>query len=182
MIGSTIEIHYHRLPDRLQLFRQTLIEEASEYLITYLERAALPRPVRVGERTVLEPDAPVIWFTYPGRWYDIGSFHLADGTFTGIYTNLITPVQIRGTEWSTTDLCLDIWTGVDGAVELLDLDEFDEAVGEGWLEEPLAGRARTEADGLLHLARQGEWPPSHVQEWTLERARARFAEVKGLGA
>lgn len=182
MTGSTIEIHYQRLPDRLQLFRQTLLEQTSEYLITFLEHAILPGPVRVGNQTILEPDAPVIWFTYPGRWYDIGSFHLADGTFTGIYTNILTPVQIRGREWSTTDLCLDIWTGIDRSVELLDLDEFDEAVSEGWLEEPLADRARTEANRLLHLARQGEWPPQHVQEWGLERARARFAEVQNLGA
>jgi predicted RNA-binding protein associated with RNAse of E/G family len=167
---STVEIHYRRLPDREQVFTQTVLEDAGEYVVTLLEAAELERPVEVGSRPVLEPYAPVVWFTYPDRWYDIGRFHLADGTFTGVYANILTPVQMHGSRWETTDLCLDVWYGADGRVEVLDRAEFAEAVDRGWIDEPTATTAREHAEYLVTAARQGVWPPPHVDEWELARA------------
>ncbi|MDP9348291.1 MAG: hypothetical protein M3P24_04000, partial [Gemmatimonadota bacterium] len=85
-----VRIHYRRLPDREQVFEQALVEDAGEYVVTLLESAALRSPVTAGGRVVLEPGAPVVWFTYPGAWHDVGRFHLADGTFTGCYANVLT--------------------------------------------------------------------------------------------
>ena len=94
-----VEIHYRRLPDREQLFRQIVVEDAGEYVVTLLEAAGLTKPVTAGGRTVLEPGAPVVWITYRGRWHDVGRFHLADGTFTGVYANVLTPVAMDGARW-----------------------------------------------------------------------------------
>jgi predicted RNA-binding protein associated with RNAse of E/G family len=165
----TVRIHYHRLPDRVQVFEQELVVDAGAYIVTFLPAAAIPKPVRVGGQVVLEPGSPVVWFTYPGIGYDAGRFHRADGTFTGVYANLLTPVQIRGDSWRTTDLCLDVWAGADGTVEILDEDEFAEAVEQGWIDTPTAEAARAQADALAAEARQGSWPPQHIQHWTLER-------------
>lgn len=170
MTPPLVSIRYRRLPDRETVFRQRLVEDTGEYIVTYLESTELPEPVRVGGRAVLEPGAPAVWFTYPGRWYDIGRFHLADGTFTGCYANILTPVEMDGLEWRTTDLCLDVWAGADGRVELLDEEAFETAVEEGWIDGETEAAARETAETLLLLARQGEWPPEHVREWTLERA------------
>lgn len=167
-----VRIHYRRLPDREQVFEQRLVHDAREYVVTLLDAADLPRPVRVGGRVVLEPGAPVVWFTYPGRWYDIGRFHLADGTFTGYYANILTPVAMSGARWDTTDLCLDVWLGADRRVEILDGAELAEALERGWIDAPTAAAAREHAETLALLARQGEWPPPHVREWDLARARA----------
>ena len=39
----------------------------------------------------------MVWTTYRGDvWHDVGRFHLADGTFTGYYANILTPVGIDG--------------------------------------------------------------------------------------
>ncbi|HEV2149065.1 MAG TPA: DUF402 domain-containing protein, partial [Longimicrobiaceae bacterium] len=146
MAADTVRIRYRRLPDREQLFEQALVEDAGEHVVTLLKAAGLPRPVRAAGRVVLEPGAPVVWFTYRGDvWHDVGRFHLADGTFTGCYANVLTPVGMRGSEWETTDLALDVWSGADGAVEVLDRDEFDEAVRNGWLDAGTAARALAEA-------------------------------------
>lgn len=171
-MSRSVRIHYRRLPEREDVFEQEVLEDAGEYVVTFLPAAALRRSVVVAGRPVLEPGAPVIWFTYPGRWYDIGLFHLADGTPTGLYANLLTPVVMEGDRWETTDLCLDLWRGHDGAVDLLDEEEFEEAVREGWMEPSLAAEARRQASSLLESARLGTWPPAHVFEWSLERARA----------
>lgn len=168
---AEVEIHYRRLPDRVQCFRQIVLERTEEYVVTLLPSAQVRAPVVVGGRVVLEPGSPLVWFTYPGAWHDVGLFHRADGTFTGTYANVLTPVEMAGARWDTTDLCLDVWLGADGAVEVLDADELDHALASGWVTPTLAVRACEEADRLADQARRGAWPPAHVREWTLERAR-----------
>jgi predicted RNA-binding protein associated with RNAse of E/G family len=145
-------------------------------VVTFLDSTELPRPVEVAGRIVLEPGSPVIWFTYPGLWHDLGRFHLRDGTFTGFYANVLTPVVMAGTRWETTDLCLDVWLGADGAVEILDRDDFDDARARGWIDAETARRARDEAEKLARDARAGQWPPGHAHEWDLDRARRRILQ------
>jgi predicted RNA-binding protein associated with RNAse of E/G family len=166
-----IEIHYRRPPDREQVFRQIVVAETDAYVVTLLESAELARPVTAGGRTVLEPGAPVVWITYRGQWHDVGRFHLADGTFTGVYANVLTPVEMDGERWETTDLFLDLWSGADGTLVVLDEDELREAEREGWVGPETASRAREEAAALLEAARRGGWPGPEVHAWTLERAR-----------
>jgi predicted RNA-binding protein associated with RNAse of E/G family len=174
----SVEIHYRRLPDRVQVFRQAILEERPEVTVTFLESAALKRDVTAEKEVILEPGSPVVWFTYPGRWYDIGRFHLADGTFTGFYANIITPPRMDGARWETTDLCLDVWLGADGAVQILDEAEFQLAADSGWIDTATQATAREHAETLAHAARQGAWPPKHVLDWTLERARKRVEELR----
>ena len=134
------------------------------------------QPTMVGGRRVLERASPVVWFTFPGLWHDIGRFHAPDGTFTGYYANILTPVRIErgaGETWHTTDLFLDVFVTPDGKPHVLDRDEFAEAVREGWLEPEQAQRAEAEAERLLEGCEAGSWPPVVAREWTLDRVRAR---------
>jgi predicted RNA-binding protein associated with RNAse of E/G family len=167
----TVAIHYRRPPDREEVFHQRVVAETAEYVVTLLESAVLPRPVVVEGEVVLEPGAPVVWFTYPGRWYDIGRFHLRDGTFTGTYANILTPVQMQVERWDTTDLFLDVWVGRDGTVRVLDEAEFEEAVASEWIDAAVAAAAREHAETLALAARQGIWPPEHVHRWSLDAVR-----------
>ena len=141
----SVTIHYDRPPGRVELFHQEV---------------------------VLEDGSSVVWFTFPGAWHDIGRFHRADGTFTGFYANVLTPVEMDGDDWWTTDLFLDVWLPPDGAPVILDEAELDEAVGRELVERTVAERARLEAEGLQAAAEAGSWPPAVVREWTLERARS----------
>jgi predicted RNA-binding protein associated with RNAse of E/G family len=175
--GETVVIRYRRLPDRETVFEQKMVHDGGDHLVTLLEAAPLDRAVTVRGAPVLEPGAPVVWVTYPGLWYDVGRFHLRDGTFTGWYANVLTPVQVEGTCWSTTDLCLDVWRPADpdGEVALLDEGEFEAAVRREWIDAPTARRALDTAASLRACAEIGSWPLSHATEWTLERARAALA-------
>jgi predicted RNA-binding protein associated with RNAse of E/G family len=177
-IMKTVAIHYRRPPDREEVFQQKVVAETGEYVVTLLEHAMVKQPLVVEGRNVLEPGAPVVWFTYPDRWYDIGRFHLRDGTFTGLYANVLTPVRMSGETWETTDLFLDVWRGEDGLVAVLDEAEFAEAVERNWIDIATATVAREHAETLALAARQGVWPPQHVWEWTLARARRALARAK----
>ena len=175
--GANVTIHYHRPPDRDQLLVQRLVYQDPGVVVTLLESASLSSPLHIAGEPAVEPGAAIVWFTFPGEWFDIGRFHLADGTFTGFYADILEPVVPVGPhEWRAVDLFLDVWLDPRGTVHLLDEDELREALERGWISPETGEAARHEAERILALARAGEWPPPIAREWTLERARAALEE------
>jgi predicted RNA-binding protein associated with RNAse of E/G family len=156
------------------VFEQHLVHDADDVKVTLARYGADPVIV-IGGEVVLEAGADVVWFTFPGLWHDVGRFHRADGTFTGLYANILTPAVLDGAEWDTTDLFLDVWVSPDGRISLLDEDEMEEALDRAWLDAPTAARAREEADQLVAAAAAGSWPPASVHHWTRERCREALA-------
>lgn len=169
-MGSTVRIHYLRPPDRESVYVQRVVHRTPDVVVTYVDRTPIARTLLAGGEIALEPGAPAVWFTFPGAWHDIGRFHRLDGTFTGYYANVITPVEfVAENAWRTTDLFLDVWKRPSRAPMLLDADEFEQALANGWITAAQAAAARAEADRLLEAARGAAWPPPAVLEWTLER-------------
>ncbi len=165
-----VKIHYRRIPDQERIYDQRIVLEREDVIITLSEPLELESPMTLDGNVMLEHGSLALWFTFPGAWHDIGHFHLADGSYTGTYANVLTPPRLDGDRWYTTDLFLDVWWPDGGDVVLLDEDEFDEAFGRELIDHETARRAREEAARLLELAAQGSWPPAVVGEWTLERA------------
>lgn len=171
--AETVRIRYRRPPDREQVFVQEMIHRDDEVVVTFLPRTPLPRPMVRAGLPVLEDGSPVVWFTFPGRRHDIGRFHTADGRFTGLYANVLTPVEMEAPgAWTTTDLFLDVWVGPDGAPSVLDREELAEAVAAGWVDGDTAAGAEAEAACIVEALRRGAWPPAVVEQWTLERVLA----------
>ncbi len=179
---SDVHIYYHRPPDRTDRFVQRLIYDDPWVKITFAERLSLARPLVIDGEVALEDGADAIWFTFPGAWHDIGRFHRADGTLTGIYANILTPCTFEpGGVWHTTDLFLDLWIptpsgrwdpGRRAKPQLLDLDELGRAEVAGWVPSDTAYRARAEAARLVEAAMEGKWPAESVGEWPRERIRS----------
>ncbi|HUP51205.1 MAG TPA: DUF402 domain-containing protein [Longimicrobiales bacterium] len=173
-----VRIHYRRLPDHEEIFDQRVVLERPDVIVTVTGPLDLSGPLCAGEEVLLEPGARAVWLTFPGAWHDIGRFHLRDGTFTGFYANVLTPVDIAapiGGEphvWHTTDLFLDVWLAPGASARILDEDELTEALARGHIDPETAERARAEAERLLALAAAGEWPPPAALEWTLDRIEA----------
>jgi predicted RNA-binding protein associated with RNAse of E/G family len=173
-IPERIRIRYRRPPDREQLFQQKLVAREEGVVVTLIERAPVTRPSVIDGAVALESGSPIVWLSFPGAWHDVGRFHRADGTFTGLYANVLTPVEgLDGSDWTTTDLFLDVWIpAAGGAAHILDEDELAAALECGWVDDATARRARAEARTLVEAAATGAWPPRSAHEWTLERARA----------
>jgi predicted RNA-binding protein associated with RNAse of E/G family len=168
-----VRIHYLRPPDREEVFLQQLVHDDGGVKVTLARGLERTEPVRIDGRVALEHGSDVVWFTFPGAWHDIGRFHTADGGFTGIYANVLTPPVFEpGGVWRTTDLFLDVWIPPDGTTRVLDREEFDAAAQAGWIDEPTRRRALEELERILESAAAGRWPPPVVEAWTLERARA----------
>ncbi len=171
-----VRIHYRRLPDHEQLFDQRVVLERADVIVTLTDPMEMEAPMLIAGAPALERGSRVVRFTFPGCWFDVGRFHLADGSFTGCYGNVLTPPRILGDVWYTTDLFLDVWLPPGGAAALLDEDELEEAIARSHIDRGLAARAREEATRMLTAAAAGEWPPPVVAEWTLERALAACRE------
>lgn len=156
---ASVRIHYHR-PDRgTTVFVERLVRDEPDVKVTLLsDYPGADSYAR--DRLILSAGAPVLWFVFPNLCRDVGRFHLADGTFTGWYTNLRAPIRMEGSEWYCTDLFLDHWLPADGAPgEWLDEDELTAAAEHGLLTDDLLAcvqRERAEVNALIH---GGTWPP-----------------------
>lgn len=175
MTPRPVAIHYRRPPDRVRVYDQLLLLDEPEVKVTLQPATPLEHPLRVGDEVVLEPGSPAVWFTFPGAWHDIGRFHRTDGTFTGLYANILTPPEMResdrgSVEWDTTDLFLDVWLAPGRTARVLDREEFDRARHAGWIDVDTATRALAEVERILTGIERDVWPPRVVEAWTLERA------------
>ncbi len=166
-----VTIHYLRPPDHRQILRQPIIHRNPEVIVTFSRDIRVAAPMRLGGKVVLEAGSDIVWFTFPHLWHDIGRFHTSDGAFTGLYANVLTPVEVLPEHvWHTTDLFLDVWMEPGKAPVLLDEDELEAALEAGALAAETARRAREEAGKILKRAQVGTWPPAVVHEWTREQA------------
>jgi hypothetical protein len=169
---ARVEIHYRRIPDRDRIYDQRVVVEREDVIITLSEPIDLPEPMVHDGVAMLESGSLALWFTFPGAWHDIGRFHAADGRFTGIYANILTPPRMEGPVWHTTDLFLDVWWPDGGSPIVLDGDELQAALEGGLVDHETAASAWAEATRVMERARRGTWPPPVVAEWPLERALA----------
>ncbi|MGW8265310.1 MAG: DUF402 domain-containing protein [Longimicrobiales bacterium] len=169
---SLVHIHYLRPPDREEVFEQRLLLDTPEVKVTLAENVPFDPPIRIHGEVALEKGSDAVWFTFPGTWHDIGRFYRADGSFTGIYANILTPAAFEETGvWRTTDLFLDVWVGRGGVLSVLDEDQLEDAFRRGWVSSDLVQRAQEEVGRIKTRFADGRWPPPVVEEWTLERAR-----------
>jgi len=170
----SVRIHYHR-PDRgTTVFEEHLVLDTPDVKVTLLQ-AYDGREARAGDRVILPAGAPVVWFVFPRLCRDVGRFHLADGAFTGWYTNLRAPMRIEGSDWYCTDLFLDHWLPADGGPGMwLDEDELDAAARAGLVEPAHLPLIAAERAAVTRDLAAGAWPPALAREIDLEEARRRL--------
>jgi hypothetical protein len=96
-------------------------------------------------------------YYYLDRWFNI--FHIADaaGVLKGWYCNVAEPATLDETGVTFVDLCLDLFVHPDGAMMVLDEDEFASATSCAHrVDDP--AQARAALDALMQLARDGMLP------------------------
>lgn len=170
-----VRIYYTRPPNPPDVYDQALVYEDADVSITLTVALDLPSAKVIDGRVAMERGSSIVWFTYPDRWHDIGKCYRRDGSYSGLYANVLTPVRFEaGDIWHTTDLCLDVWLPPGGPPVLLDEDALLASESQGAIDRAQANRARQEAEALIKGARSGSWPPADVNDWGLERALQRI--------
>jgi len=92
---------------------------------------------------------------YSDRWYNVFAvYDRDDGALKGWYCNVTRPATIRDDAVSSDDLALDVWVSPNGAVTVLDEDEFA-ALELGDDERDAARQALTQ---IIERAGRGDLP------------------------
>lgn len=166
-----IRYEYKRLGRGVTVYREWLVLDRPDVKVLLLD-AYEGAEVRHAGRVLLDAGAPIVWFVFPETWHDVGRFHRADGTFTGWYTNVATPVEMRDDTWTASDLFLDHWLPAEGHGVWLDEDDFRDAARSGRLDAATRRRVLNER-ALIELAlARGAWPPPIARDIDLAQARA----------
>jgi predicted RNA-binding protein associated with RNAse of E/G family len=171
-MSPSVRIHYHR-PDRgTTVFVEHLLLDEADVKVTLLADYA-GEDAFAGNTLILSAGAPIVWFVYPGLCRDVGRFHLADGTFTGWYTNLRAPIRMEGADWYCTDLFLDHWQPGDWSPgQWLDEDELNAALKAGLLDAASFDIVQAERAAVNAELTAGTWPPVRAREIDLAAARS----------
>jgi hypothetical protein len=162
---------YTRPPDRVTEYRQELLLDLPRLKISRLEVAVEAEPLRIGLAKV-PPGGSILWFAFPGRWYEVAAVFDATDKLVGHYTNIVHPPDFAPGEWRITDLFLDVWQAPDAEPVLLDGEDLADALAVGAISATDADAARREADAVLASARAGRWPPREVRQWTAADVRS----------
>jgi predicted RNA-binding protein associated with RNAse of E/G family len=165
-----VRLHYHRPGRGTVVFHEDLLVDRPDLKVTLLSEYD-GRAAFAGERVILDAGAPVVWFVFPHLCRDVGRFHLADGTFTGWYTNIRAPARFVGDDWQCVDLFLDHWVPAAGAPSWLDEDEFAAARAANLVSDVDARLVADERATVDRLVTAGAWPPPVAREITLDLAR-----------
>jgi predicted RNA-binding protein associated with RNAse of E/G family len=152
-----ITIEYLRPPDKTAVYRNKLLR-FDERVIVSVGVAHPKIPVIVDGEVVLDTGYPVVWFVFPGEWYDLGKVYDQEKNLKGYYSDIIKPAEISGDTIKITDLFLDLWVSTEGIPTVLDEDEYDEAVKKNWIKQETAIEAREKLDRLIELVHKGFFP------------------------
>lgn len=170
-MAPLVRYRYRRPGKPTTVYEQWLVLDRPDLKVMLLDAYA-GDPLSVAGTTVLERGAAIVWFVFPEKWHDIGRFHRANGTFTGWYTNLTTPIEMSEREWSAGDLFLDLWTPVTGPSVWLDEDEFEAAFKAKRLDAATRRRALNERAIIDLQVSAGQWPPPVARNIDLAQAQS----------
>ncbi|MFQ5890240.1 MAG: DUF402 domain-containing protein [Gemmatimonadota bacterium] len=162
-----MNIEYLRPPGNVSRHRQELLHDGDTVKVTLQPIPPGHGPLRLGGRSVPEGGV-VLWFTFPGEWYEIAAAYDPEGRLLGWYTNIVRPPEIAALSWRIVDLFVDVWQDPSGDARLLDLAELDRARERGWIEPETAERAVAVARRVTESASAGRWPPRRVRRWGLD--------------
>ena len=144
---------------------------ATDGMIVVAHELAPSKPVEHFGEIVMDAGYRAVWFLFKDQPYDVGRIYRPDGTWTGYYVDVLEPVRWKHADPTTlepiVDLFLDLWIAPDGRFEVLDEDEFEEAVARGNLTEQQIDHARSVLQKLIKTTEQGDFPPTVVNEFRL---------------
>jgi hypothetical protein len=159
-----------RPPDR-RMALNTLLLRATDEVIVVAQEALPSKPLHYRDEAVVDRGYWAVWFLFKDRPFDVGRFYRPDGTWTGYYVDVLDPVRWEGADPTTlqpiVDLFLDLWIAPDGSHEVLDEDEFADAVRLGHVTPLQAAHAETVLQDLVEATQQGTFPPEIVRAFRL---------------
>ena len=154
-----------RPPNRRSQFEVELLS-ADERTLVFSHLVHPTKSLVYRGEEVIADGYRAMWFLFKDRPYDIGRFYNLDGRWVGYYVDVLESVRWQGAEAETLepliDLFLDLWIAPDGSYEVLDEDEFEEALHLGHISAAQGAHARRVLDDIVDGVRSGTFLPDMV--------------------
>lgn len=157
-------ITYKRLPNKTTRIPVVTLYK-NTYSIILLNLLNPLKPLIVEESILLDKDYIGVWFVSNKDWYDLGAIYDREKEFKGYYCDICTPMKNVSDGYEITDFFLDLWVFSDGRYLVLDQDEFNIAVKQGWINQEQMAKAKVELDNLVLKVKSKQFPPSTIKEF-----------------
>lgn len=164
MMINTVQIHLIRPGKPERVLSEYLLEKDQSKLRTYNivppeRRASLSALFSTSEAMQLPQQIHSVGKTYYfHEYFDILELLGPNGNILGYYTDIAAPMQIIEDRYYLKDWFLDLRLSPEGDYEILDQDEFSEAVRMGLLSEQEAQTAQLTLARLITETKQGKFP------------------------
>lgn len=156
-------------PGRSPTTFEAVLHHIDREVIIMSHEAQPSKPLYYAGAPVIQRGYSVVWFLWKGQPFDLGRFYQPDGTWTGYYVDILEPVLWEEDDPDTieplVDLALDLWIAPDGSYQVLDEDEFEQAVSDGSLTTRQATHARSTLAALVSCTIEGQFPPRLVRNF-----------------
>ena len=166
-VSEEITLTYKRLPDHISYYKQILLYEDDDMIIT-TQKINPSSPILLNGREVLADNYTAIWFIFTDLWYDIGKIYNLHSELTGYYCDIIMPVTRCKTKFEIVDLFLDLWISPDGGYAIQDEDEFEQAVKNGVISGEIEDKARNTLEFLIEEVTEERFPPQVVKDHIIQ--------------
>ena len=151
-------------------YDQDLVADLGNLIITTFDFSEFRRPLVVRDKLVVDNGYHALLFEFFSPPLEIVAIWDLNGTLTGYYCNINSePSRIEG-GYEVVDLYLDVFVLPDMSYEVLDEDEFEEAIEKGWIQEQEASLARETVRRVIQEVESGEFPPEIVRDWIRSRS------------
>lgn len=162
---KTITLRYRRPPDNIVTYVHELLKDMEDLIVQRFTFPNFSKEFLVDGEKVLDEGYTGIYFEFVDDWHDIIKVHDREGKFVGYYCDINTPIIRIPGGYSCTDLFLDLWVFPDMRHFVLDRDEFEEAVANGWLTDEEEQMAEETLAMLIDDVKAGRFPPAVVKDW-----------------
>ncbi|MEM3701084.1 MAG: DUF402 domain-containing protein [Candidatus Bathyarchaeia archaeon] len=163
MSQKKLHIRYIRLPNQALNIYDDLIYR-SEKVIVSKGQITSAHSITFDGEIVLARGFQIVYFDLIGKWFGVGKIRNLQGKHTGYYCDIVKPPRFLadgGIE--LTDLFLDLWVSPDLRFKVLDEEELENALHNGWITKGLYDKAKKELNKLINMVKQGKFPPYPVK-------------------
>jgi len=165
-----VNIHLTRINKPTRHFTDGFVEDNGRRLLTHTK---IPRSIGTlwSEEWQQEKRIPsgqvigsVSKYLFYDQFFSIMEIHATTGKLLGYYIDLSTPVRkVRG-EYYFDDLILDLWIFPDQTYQVLDEDEWQQAVKDGLVSEEIQREVRANLQSLQKEIQLGQFPQQYIQK------------------
>jgi len=154
-----------RPPGDVVEFQQELIEDRGNLIVSKFAFEDLDEPTIMEGREVVANGYHAILFEFFEPPLEILKIYDRDAKLTGYYCNVNTkPSRFEG-GYEIIDLFIDVFVFPDMRYQILDEEEFETAVREGWITSEQERLARKTVDRLVADIKARTFPPAVVRDF-----------------